>query len=132
MQITVNGHGIETSEPLRDYVSDKLSKMDRYVPRINRIQVILKPAPKEGRQVEAICHLTGGKSVVVRTEHTDFYAAVDLVADKLRRQLTKFKSRREKRGRRSQTDEARRFKEAATGSAPPPEEDDDFELEEDS
>jgi putative sigma-54 modulation protein len=103
--------------------------MDRYVSRINKIQVILKPAPRESRTVEAICHLAGGKSVVVRTDHTDFYAAVDLVADKLQRQLTKFKSRREKKARRGRTGEARRFKQEATGS-PPPEEVDDFDLDE--
>jgi putative sigma-54 modulation protein len=129
LQITVTGHGVESSEALRDYVTEKFSRMDRYVSRINKIQVILKPAPKEGRQVEAICHLAGGKSVVVHTEHDDFYAAVDLVADKLQRQLTKFKSRREKRVRRGRAGEARRFKQAATGT-PPPEEVDDYDLEE--
>ncbi len=127
MQITVSGHGIESSDALRGYIEDKLSRMDRYVSRINKIQVILKPAPKEGRTVEAICHLTGGKSVVVRTDHADFYAAADLVADKLQRQLTKFKSRRDKRVRRGQTEEARKFREAATGSAPP-EEVDEYDL----
>ncbi len=126
MQITVTGHGIESSEALRGYIEDKLSRMDRYVSRINKIQVILKPAPKEGRTVEAICHVAGGKSVVARTDHTDFYAAVDLVADKLQRQLTKFKSRRDKRVR-GQAEEIRKFKDAATGSAPP-EEIDDYDL----
>jgi putative sigma-54 modulation protein len=127
LQITVTGHGIESSEALRGYIEDKLARMDRYASRISRIQVILKPAPKDGRTVEAICHVAGGKPVVVRTDHTDFYAAVDLVADKLQRQLTKFKSRREKRVRRGQADEARQFKDAATGSAPP-EEVDDYDL----
>ncbi len=127
MQITVTGHGTETSEALRDYISDKLSRMDRYVSRINKIQVILKPAPKDSRTVEAICHLAGGKSVVVQSDHDDFYAAVDMVADKLQRQLTKFKSRRERRGRRGSSEEARRFREAATGSAPV-EEADDYDI----
>jgi len=130
LQITVSGHGTDTSEALRDYITDKLSRMDRFVSRINKLQVIVKPAPKEGRTVEVICHLAGGKSVVVQSEHTDFYAAVDLVADKLQRQLTKFKSRRAKRARRGRSDEARRFKEAATGSPPPAEPEDDYDLEE--
>jgi putative sigma-54 modulation protein len=117
LQITVTGHGVDTSEALRDYVTDKLSRMDRFVSRINKIQVILKLAPREARTVEAICHLSGGKSVVVRSDHTDFYAAVDLVSDKLQRQLTKFKSRREDRHRRGRAEEARRFKDAATGTA---------------
>ena len=130
MQITVTGHGTETSESLRDYITDKLSRMDRYVSRINKLQVILRPAPRDNRTVEVVCHLSGGKSVVATSEHADFYAAVDLVADKLQRQLTKFKARREKRVRRGQADEARRFKEAATGSPPPAEAEEDYDLEE--
>ena len=132
MQITVSGHGTDTSEALRDYVTDKLSRMNRFVSSINKMQVIMKPAPKDSRTVEVICHLTGGKSVVVQSEHTDFYAAVGLVADKLQRQLTKFKSRRAKQVRRAKSGEARRFKEAATGSPPPDgdEDEDDYDEEE--
>lgn len=118
MQITVTGHGTDSSEALRGYISDKLSRMSRYVARINKIQVILRPAPKDAKTVEAICHLAGGKSVVVQTEHADFYAAVDLVADKLQRQLTKFKARRDTRVRRGRTGESREFRDKATGSPP--------------
>lgn len=116
MQITVTGHGTETSEALRSYISGKLAKMDRYVSNINKMQVILKPAPKDTRTVEVICHLGGGKSVVVQSDHSDFYAAVDLVADKLQRQLTKFKSRRDIRMRRAQSGKARGFQEGASGT----------------
>ena len=127
MKITVNGHGIDTSEALRTYVGDKLERMDRFVSRINKMQVIMKPAPKEAKAVEVICHLAGGKSVVVQSEHDDLYAAVDMVADKLQRQLTKFKSRREKGVRRGQAAETRKFKDAATGGEEP-EEVDDYDL----
>ena len=122
MRITVTGHGTETTQALRSFIQEKLSRMDRYVSRINKLQVILKPAPKEGRTVEVICHLAGGKSVVVHSQHADIHAAVDLVADKLQRQLVKFKSRHERRGK---AEEVRRFKEAATGSPPPEEAEDE-------
>jgi putative sigma-54 modulation protein len=101
--------------------------MDKFVSRINKMQVIMKPAPKESKTVEVICHLTGGKSVVVQSEHDDLYAAVDLVADKLQRQLTKFKSRREKGVRRGQAAESRKFKDSAIGGEEP-QEIDDYDL----
>jgi ribosome-associated translation inhibitor RaiA len=59
--------------------------------------------------------------VVVQTQHVDFYAAVDLAADKLQRQLTKFKARRDTRVRRGRAGESREFRDMATGSPPPAE-----------
>lgn len=94
MHISVTGHGIETSETLREFVSDKLERMDRFASGISKIQVIIRAEPKGGRRVEVICHLSGGKTAVARAEHTDAYAAVDLVADKLQRQLVKLSGQR--------------------------------------
>jgi putative sigma-54 modulation protein len=109
LQISVTGHGIETSGALRDFIADKLAKMDKFA-RITKVQVILRAEPKGGRKVEVICHLGGGKSVVASAGHDDTYAAVDLVADKLQRQLSKVQGQR--RERRNDIREARRFKES--------------------
>jgi len=109
VQISVTGHGIETSETLREFIEDKLSKMDKFA-RIMKVQVILRSVPKGGRNVEVICHLVHGKSLVASASHDDTYAAVDLVADKLQRQLSKVQGQR--RERRSDIREARRFKES--------------------
>lgn len=102
LRITVTGDGIASSEDLRSFIEGKFSRMERYAPRINKLQVILRPEPRGGRSAEAICRLAGGKSVVVHAAHSDLYAAVDLLADKLRRQLAKVHARRsEHRGRRA-------------------------------
>lgn len=96
MQISVTGHGMETSESLREFTADKLSRMDKFA-RITKMQVILRAEPKGGRSAEAICHLSGGKAVVAKALHDDSYAAVDLVADKLQRQLSKVQGQRRDR-----------------------------------
>jgi putative sigma-54 modulation protein len=113
LQISVTGHGIETSEALRDFIADKLSKMDKFAP-ITKIQVILRAEPKGGRKVEVICSLSGGKSLVASAGHDDTYAAVDLVAGKLQRQLSKVQGRR--REHRNDVREARRVKENLAAS----------------
>lgn len=110
MQISVTGHGIETSESLREFITDKLSRMDKFA-RITKMQVILRAEPKGGRSAEVVCHLNGGKSAVARALHDDTYAAVDLVIDKLQRQLSKVQGQR--RDRRSDIRQARRRSEAA-------------------
>ena len=109
MQISTTGHGLETSEALRAFIEDKLSRMERYCPGMTTIQVILKAEPRGGRSVEVVCRLAGGKSVVCRAAHDDTYAAVDLVADKLQRQLTKVNAQR--RERHGSVRELRRAKE---------------------
>ncbi len=126
MQITVTGHGTETSAALRSYATEKLQRMDKYANGINKIQVIFKPAPKEGCDLEAICRVAG-KVMVVHGQHQDFYAAVDLVADKLQRQLSKHKSKKENGLHGRKADESRKFMDAATGDAPH-EELDDYDL----
>jgi putative sigma-54 modulation protein len=117
LQISVTGHGLETSDALRDFVSDKLSRMDKFA-RISKIQVILKAEPKGGRHVEVVCHLPGGKSLVASASHDDSYAAVDLVTDKLQRQISKVQGRR--RERRYQDRRERDRQAAAGGRGAPP------------
>lgn len=123
MQITFTGHGVETSEALREFISDKLAKMDKFA-RINKVQVILRSEPKGGRSVEVVCHLSGGKSLVATARHDDTYAAVDLVSDKVQRQLSKIQGQR--RGRRDNVREARRIKENMGAVGTVSDEEDEF------
>jgi len=116
LQISVTGHGLETSDALRDFVTDKLSRMDKFA-RISKMQVILRAEPKGGRNCEVVCHLTGGKSLVASASHDDTYAAVDLVSDKLQRQLSKVQGQR--RERRYQGRRERTLRQAAGGLAAP-------------
>jgi len=119
LQISVTGHGIETSAALRAFTADKLSRMDKFAP-ITKLQVILRAEPKGARSVEAICHLSGGKAVVAKALHDDdSYAAVDLVADKLQRQLSKVQGQR--RDRRTDSRRSRNRRSGPPGGFQSPE-----------
>ncbi|MBI6549196.1 ribosome hibernation promoting factor [Xenorhabdus lircayensis] len=91
MQLNVTGHNIEITDALRNIVSTKCGKLDQYFDKINLIQVILR-VEKVQKIAEATVHVNGGE-LHATSEHEDMYAAIDALADKLARQLTKHKSK---------------------------------------
>ncbi|TXK80940.1 ribosome hibernation-promoting factor, HPF/YfiA family [Paenibacillus sp. N3.4] len=93
MNISIRGEHLEVTEALRDYVDKKLSRLERYfeAPLTSDVQVKLNVI-KGMQAVEVSIPLTG---VLLRAEerNTDMYASIDLVVDKLERQIRKFKTK---------------------------------------
>ena len=91
MQVKITGLHLEVTEALRDYVDEKLQRLERHFDRILDVQVILQ-VEKLKQKAEATLHVVG-REVVANAEHEDMYAAIDLLADKLDRQLIKHKEK---------------------------------------
>ncbi|MCE9786325.1 ribosome hibernation promoting factor [Shewanella chilikensis] len=91
MQINLTGHHIEITDSLRDYVESKFSKLERHFEQINNVHVVLN-VQKLQQIAEAKVHLTGGE-VYATSEHADMYAAIDVLIDKLDRQVIKHKEK---------------------------------------
>ena len=91
MQVNVSGHHIEVTDSLRNYVESKLDRLERHNDRITNMNVILS-VEKSRQKAESTIHLGGGE-VYADAEHDDLYAAIDLLADKLDRQLIKRKEK---------------------------------------
>ncbi len=93
MEIIIHGDKIKITSSMKDYIEDKLGKLEKYIENSEnvRINVIVKVSNYLQR-VEVTIPL---KSVILRTEDTqqDFYAAVDKAIDKLERQIRKNKTR---------------------------------------
>jgi putative sigma-54 modulation protein len=91
MRIEISGHQIDVTAALREYVETKLAKLERHFDHLLDIHVILS-VDKLDHKAEATVHATG------RTLHADsvaesMYAAIDLLADKLDRQVIKHKEK---------------------------------------
>lgn len=93
MQVNISGQHVEVTEALRTYLGEKLERLARHYDRITNVQVILK-VEKLQQKVEATMQIPGGE-VVANAEHEDMYAAIDLLADKLDRQLKKHKEKQQ-------------------------------------
>lgn len=91
MQLTVSGHHVEVTDPLRDYVGNKLERLQRHFDQITNIQVTLI-VEKLVQKAEATVHISGA-DIFAAAESDDMYAAIDALADKLDRQLIKHKEK---------------------------------------
>lgn len=98
IQVEINVKDMELSERLQDYVVKKVGKLDRYLDTLEEAKVDLTYAKSarssQDRQVAQVTVL--GKGVLLRAEDRteDIFASVDLVIDKLHRQIDRYKGRR--------------------------------------
>lgn len=91
MQINLTCRHIETTESLKEYVDTKFAKLARHFDHINNVHVILD-VEKLAQKAEATLHVNGGE-LFATSEHTDMYAAIDSLIDKLDRQVIKHKEK---------------------------------------
>lgn len=91
MQLSITGHHIDVTEPLKSYVTDKLDKLDRHSDQITNVHVVLS-VEKLIQKAEATVHVSGAE-LFADAETEDLYAAIDLLSDKLDRQLIKHKEK---------------------------------------
>ncbi|MBQ62192.1 MAG: ribosomal subunit interface protein [Gammaproteobacteria bacterium] len=91
MQINVSGHHIEVTEALKNYVDTKLERLERHFDGITNMNVILN-VEKQRQKAESTIRASGGE-VYAEAEADDLYAAIDLMTDKLDRQLIKKKEK---------------------------------------
>ena len=89
------GRNIDVTDAMRTYAETKLEKLDKFSDQIVDAKVVMSYNDRIGGQpakVEVQVNVPNG---VVRAEERgpDHYGAIDLVVDKLERQLKKFKGR---------------------------------------
>ena len=91
MQLTITGHHLEITTPLKEYVESKLERLQRHFDQITATDVILT-IEKKVQRAEATVHIAGG-DLFAHSESEDMYAAIDALSDKLDRQLIKHKQK---------------------------------------
>lgn len=96
MHIHVNGRNLEITDAIKAYVKEKIGKVTTHYDQIQAIDVVLtviKNPSASGKHVaEVSCKTNSG---VIRCEEAaeSMYASIDLLADKLDRQVKKFKDK---------------------------------------
>lgn len=94
LNYNIRGENIEVTPAIREHVESKVNKLERYftdgadaIANVN-----MKVYNDKQTKVEVTIPM---KNLTLRAEerHTDLYAAIDLIVDKLERQIRKYKTR---------------------------------------
>ncbi len=105
MQVIVQGKNLHVTDRLRDYVEKKVAKLDRYLASISEVRVELgteKTRSYGDRQVAQLTVRAGGAILRAEERSGDIFMAVDMVMDKIKRQIDRYKSKRRDRARGAQ------------------------------
>ncbi|MEN9473023.1 MAG: ribosome-associated translation inhibitor RaiA [Pseudomonadota bacterium] len=96
MNLTISGHHVEVTPAMRSYVTTKLDRITRHFDQVVDVKVLLSvenEKEKERRQ-HAECNIhVKGNDMFAQTAHSDLYAAIDELMDKLDRQVVRHKDR---------------------------------------
>ena len=91
MNLQISGHHLEVTPAIREYVTAKLERVTRHFDHVIDVNVILS-VEKLKQKAEVTVHLSG-KDIYVESIDEDLYAAIDILADKLDRQIQKHKQK---------------------------------------
>lgn len=95
MRFNIHGKNIEVTEPIRGYIESKIGRIEKYF-KDTDLEAVVNLRVRGKEQIVEVT--IPANKMVLRAEekHSDLYAAVDLVSDKLERQIRKNKTKARK------------------------------------
>jgi len=91
VKYNIRGNKIEVTKAINDYIEEKLSKVDKYFDDDVEAKAVIST---KGREQKVEVTIWSGKyNVRAEESNEDLYAAIDLVVEKLQRQLKKYKAK---------------------------------------
>ncbi|MDX6514729.1 MAG: putative sigma-54 modulation protein [Gaiellaceae bacterium] len=101
MQLQVKGKNVEVSDAIREYAETKLRKLERQLADPTRVELELtvekNPSIAASHVAEATIW-TKGPTLRARESAPDVRASIDLLVDKLERQVTRYREKRQRHG----------------------------------
>ena len=97
-KIDITGGDYKVDESLKKYIEKRLGKLDKYLPKKSKKDVVCKVVISEtGRgksdkfEISAAMEIPGGKVIAAKDECANAFAGVDLVEAKLLGQIRRYK-----------------------------------------
>jgi putative sigma-54 modulation protein len=109
MQLIVQSKNIQMTDRLHEYVEDKVNRLDRYLSTITDARMELsteKTRSSEDRQVAQLTVRSKGMMLRAEERSGDIFTSVDMVMDKMKRQIDRYKRKRRGVLRRAQQEES--------------------------
>jgi putative sigma-54 modulation protein len=91
MNLNITGHHVDVTPAIREYVTSKLDRVIRHFDNVTSVHVILS-VDKLVQKAEVTLHVKG-KDIFADASDANLYAAIDLLVDKLDRQVVKHKEK---------------------------------------
>jgi putative sigma-54 modulation protein len=102
VNLEIQTRNLKLSDRLQDYAEKKLNKLDRYLPKIAVVRLDLSQEHVKSRGEMPAAQLTvrNERGTILRAEvkdQEDVFAAIDVVVDKMYRQIERYKGKRRNR-----------------------------------
>ncbi|MFA5487894.1 MAG: ribosome-associated translation inhibitor RaiA [Candidimonas sp.] len=91
MNLSITGRHLEVTPAIREYVMNKMARVSRHFDNVIDTQVILS-IERVNHTAEATMRLPG-KDIHCEATDENLYASIDLLADKIDRQVIKYKTK---------------------------------------
>jgi len=102
MRLQVKGKNVEVSEAIRDYAEEKLGRLERHLADPTQVELELaveKNPSIADNQVAEVTVWTKGPVLRAKEASADMRASIDLLVDKVERQVSRYRDKR-RRGHR--------------------------------
>ncbi|WP_077624788.1 ribosome hibernation-promoting factor, HPF/YfiA family [Sediminibacillus massiliensis] len=101
MKFNIRGENLEVTQPISSYVEKKVSKLERYFETPLTSDVYVNLGVYNDEQVIEVTIPMPNLLLRAEERHDDLYAAIDLVVDKLERQIRKYKTKVNRKSRQN-------------------------------
>ncbi|GAB4153159.1 MAG: hypothetical protein Fur0037_21940 [Planctomycetota bacterium] len=120
LEIEFKGRNDNISERMQGHAVKKIARLSRYNDRVVRIEVVADKA-HENPEVELIAHMRRGAPVFAKDRGDSFASTIDLVVEKLEKQLKRDKEKRKDHGKGSRGRDGKAEPPAGSGDEGPQE-----------
>ncbi len=93
MKTNIRGDKVEVTKAIKEYIEQKLAKLDKYFDNADSINCSVVIRVKNEKQTVEVTVPTSRFTLRAEESHNDLYAAIDLIIDKLERMIRKNKTR---------------------------------------
>jgi len=92
MQVSVLGRHIEVTDAIRQYATDKFSRLEKYLPKTVQVVVTIAVVKKVHHIAEAVIK-SNGLLIQASEETEEMYSAIDLLTEKIERRVRRYKEK---------------------------------------
>jgi len=108
MQVSITGRHVELTDPLKQYVEEKLQNLKHSFDYVMDVHAVL--SVEKFRQRAEVSLQANGMNVHAKHETEDMYASIDGVMDKLNRQMKRYRAKMQRHSSQHHQREGRELK----------------------